>query len=73
MVPYFSDPRVGAVQGRVSVLNEGESWIARITALERIEGYRVSQYARDKLGLLGVICLCVLAGLILMFWLRILI
>lgn len=51
MLPYFSDPRVGAVQGRISVLNERQSWIARIAALERIGGYRVSQYARDRLGL----------------------
>jgi len=51
MLPYFSNPHVGAVQGRVSVLNEKESWIARIVALERIGGYRVSQYARDRLGL----------------------
>lgn len=51
MLPYFSDSRVGAVQGRISVLNERESWIARIVALERIGGYRVSQYARDRLGL----------------------
>lgn len=51
MLPCFSDPRVGAVQGRISVLNEKESWFARIAALERIGGYRVSQYARDRLGL----------------------
>jgi cellulose synthase/poly-beta-1,6-N-acetylglucosamine synthase-like glycosyltransferase len=50
-VPYFSNPRVGIVQGRVSVLNARESWIAKIVALERIGGYRVSQYARDRLGL----------------------
>jgi cellulose synthase/poly-beta-1,6-N-acetylglucosamine synthase-like glycosyltransferase len=42
---------VGAVQGRIYVLNERESWITRIVTLERIGGYRVSQYARDKLGL----------------------
>ncbi len=53
MLPYFSDPRVGAVQGRISVLNEKKSWIARIVALERIGGYRVSQYARDRLGLVA--------------------
>lgn len=53
MLPYFSDPRVGVVQGRISVLNEKESWIARIVALERIGGYRVSQYARDRLGMVA--------------------
>jgi len=53
MLPYFSNPHVGVVQGRVSVLNEKESWIARIVALERIGGYRVSQYARDRLGLVS--------------------
>ena len=51
MLPLFSDSRVGVVQGRIHVLNENESWISKIVALERIGGYRVSQYAREKLGL----------------------
>lgn len=51
MLPYFSNPLIGAVQGKISVLNENESWVAKIAALERIGGYRVSQYARDRLGL----------------------
>jgi len=51
MVPHFSDPRVGAVQGRILVLNDRESWFAKIASLERLGGYRVSQYARDRLGL----------------------
>lgn len=51
MLPHFLDSRVGAVQGRIYVLNDSESWISRIVTLERIGGYRVSQYARDKLNL----------------------
>lgn len=51
MLPHFLDSRVGAVQGRIHVLNDTESWISRIVQLERIGGYRVSQYAREKLGL----------------------
>lgn len=51
MVPYFLDPTVGAVQGRVTVLNKRSSLVSRIVALERLGGYRVSQYARDRLGL----------------------
>ena len=48
----FIDPEVGAVQGRVTVLNENSSLVSRIVALERIGGYRVDQLARDDLGLI---------------------
>jgi len=50
-LPHFLDSSVGAVQGRIYVLNDSESWISKIVQLERIGGYRVSQYAREKLGL----------------------
>ena len=46
----FADPKVGAVQGRVVVLNEPQSIVTRLVALERIGGYRVDQEARDSLG-----------------------
>jgi len=49
----FVDPRVGAVQGRVVVLNEPQSMVTRLVALERIGGYRVDQEARDNLGLIA--------------------
>ena len=48
----FIDPKVGAVQGRVVVLNEPENIVTRLVALERIGGYRVDQEARDNLGLI---------------------
>lgn len=48
----FVDPKVGAVQGRVVVLNEPENTITRLVALERVGGYRVDQEARDSLGLI---------------------
>ncbi len=48
----FIDPRVGAVQGRVVVLNEPQNLVTRLVALERIGGYRVDQEARDKLNLI---------------------
>ncbi len=48
----FIDPKVGAVQGRVVVLNEPQNIITRLVALERIGGYRVDQEARDNLGLI---------------------
>lgn len=51
MLPHFLDSDVGAVQGRVFVLNEWQSWVSMIVALERLGGYRVNQYARDLLGL----------------------
>jgi cellulose synthase/poly-beta-1,6-N-acetylglucosamine synthase-like glycosyltransferase len=49
----FVDPKVGAVQGRVVVLNEPQSMVTRLVALERIGGYRVDQEARDNLGLIA--------------------
>jgi len=49
---YFIDPEVGAVQGRVTVLNEPTSLVTRLVALERIGGYRVDQLARDDLCLI---------------------
>ena len=48
----FIDQKVGAVQGRVVVLNEPQNIITRLVALERIGGYRVDQEARDTLGLI---------------------
>jgi len=49
---YFADPKVGAVQGRVTVMNEPNTLVTRLVALERIGGYRVDQLARDNLGLI---------------------
>ncbi len=48
----FADPNIGAVQGRVVVLNEPQNIVTRLVALERIGGYRVDQEARDKLSLI---------------------
>jgi len=48
----FADPKVGAVQGRIIVLNEPKNIVTRLVALERIGGYRIDQLARDSLGLI---------------------
>ncbi len=48
----FNDPKVGAVQGRVIVLNEPTTIVTRLVSLERTGGYRVDQFARDDLGLI---------------------
>jgi cellulose synthase/poly-beta-1,6-N-acetylglucosamine synthase-like glycosyltransferase len=52
LVKEFADPNVGAVQGRVVVLNEPQNIVTRLVALERIGGYRVDQEARNKLNLI---------------------
>jgi cellulose synthase/poly-beta-1,6-N-acetylglucosamine synthase-like glycosyltransferase len=49
---HFRDPGVGAVQGRVTVLNEPVSLVTRLVTLERIAGYSVDQKARNDLGLI---------------------
>jgi cellulose synthase/poly-beta-1,6-N-acetylglucosamine synthase-like glycosyltransferase len=48
----FVNPKIGAVQGRVVVLNEPQNMVTRLVALERIGGYCVDQQARDNLGLI---------------------
>jgi cellulose synthase/poly-beta-1,6-N-acetylglucosamine synthase-like glycosyltransferase len=53
LVKSFENPEVGAVQGRVVVLNEPQNLVTRLIALERIGGYRVDQEARDELGLIA--------------------
>jgi cellulose synthase/poly-beta-1,6-N-acetylglucosamine synthase-like glycosyltransferase len=52
LVEKFSDPKVGAVQGRPVVLNEPVNLLTRVNSLERIGGYKVDQQARDLLGLI---------------------
>lgn len=52
LIQVFDDPKVGAVQGRVVVLNEPQNLITRIVALERTGGYRVDQEARNMLDLI---------------------
>jgi cellulose synthase/poly-beta-1,6-N-acetylglucosamine synthase-like glycosyltransferase len=52
LVAPFVDPEVGAVQGRVTVLNEEDSLVSKIVTMERIGGYRVDQQARDELALI---------------------
>ena len=51
LVAPFADPEVGAVQGRVTVINEEDSLVSKIVTLERIGGYRIDQLARDDLVL----------------------
>ena len=53
LVQPFIDPKVGAAQGRVVVLNEPQNFVTRLVALERKGGYRVDQEARDILGLIA--------------------
>jgi cellulose synthase/poly-beta-1,6-N-acetylglucosamine synthase-like glycosyltransferase len=52
LVTEFVDPKVGGVQGRVTVLNEPRNIVTRLVALERVGGYRIDQQARDTLGLI---------------------
>jgi len=52
LTAHFTDSQVGAVQGRVTVLNEPSNLVTRLVALERIGGYRVDQKARDDLQLI---------------------
>ena len=55
LTAYFVNPEVGAVQGRVTVLNEPDTIVTRLATLERIGGYRVDQLARDDLRLIPLL------------------
>ncbi len=55
LTAHFVNPEVGAVQGRVIVLNEPDTIVTRLAALERIGGYRVDQLARDDLQLIPLL------------------
>src|SRR4030067_2012396 len=52
LVEKFRDSKVGAVQGRVVVLNEPQNLVTRLVALERIGGYRGGQEDRGEVSLL---------------------
>lgn len=52
LVKEFADPKVGIVQGRVTVLNEPQNIVTRLVSLERTGGYRIDQKARNDLGLI---------------------
>jgi cellulose synthase/poly-beta-1,6-N-acetylglucosamine synthase-like glycosyltransferase len=52
LIEKFVDSQVGAVQGRPVVLNEPQTLVTRLNALERTGGYKVDQQARELLGLI---------------------
>jgi len=52
LTEVFANPKVGVVQGRITVLNEPQNIVTRLVALERIGGYRIDQQAREDLGLI---------------------
>jgi len=49
----FNRPDVAAVQGYISVRNHTRSLISKVVRLERLAGYRISQYARNELFLMS--------------------
>jgi len=55
LTAYFLNPEVGAVQGRITILNEPDTIVTRLATLERIGGYRVDQLARDDLHLIPLL------------------
>lgn len=55
LTTYFINPNIGAVQGRITVLNEPNTVVTRLMTLERIGGYRVDQLARDDLQLIPLL------------------
>ncbi len=46
-VRHFSDPAVGAVQGRCEIANGGDSPLATLVAVDYLAGYLVNEYGRQ--------------------------
>jgi poly-beta-1,6-N-acetyl-D-glucosamine synthase len=53
-VPHFSDPTVGAVAGNVKVANRA-SWLARLQALEYIEGLNMPRRAQSFVAAVNIV------------------
>ncbi len=56
MLPYFEDPRVGAVSASIFVRNPGASLITRFQRIEYILTYTLTQLWRDRLGIIAIVC-----------------
>jgi biofilm PGA synthesis N-glycosyltransferase PgaC len=53
-IRHFTDPSVGAVAGNVKVLNR-RKWLAKLQALEYVEGLNMLRSAQSSLGLINII------------------
>ncbi|HET9079826.1 MAG TPA: glycosyltransferase, partial [Trebonia sp.] len=54
LVRHFTDPAVGAVQGRCVIRNPGDAPITRLVAIDYLAGYLVNEYGRQAVyGLPG--------------------
>ena len=49
LVRHFTDPAVGAVQGRCEIRNRDDSLLARLVSLDYLAGYLVNEYGRQAL------------------------
>ncbi len=52
MLPYFEDPKVGAVSPTIFVRNPSESLLTRCQQLEYVMSYMMSQLWRDRFGMI---------------------
>jgi cellulose synthase/poly-beta-1,6-N-acetylglucosamine synthase-like glycosyltransferase len=50
VMPFFDDPKVGAVQGILRMGNREDAWLARMMDLEYASWFRIHLWGRRKLG-----------------------
>jgi cellulose synthase/poly-beta-1,6-N-acetylglucosamine synthase-like glycosyltransferase len=55
MLPYFEDPRVGAVSASIFVRNRA-SLVAQFQSIEYLFTYTLTQLWRDRLGIIAIVC-----------------
>jgi cellulose synthase/poly-beta-1,6-N-acetylglucosamine synthase-like glycosyltransferase len=54
VMPHFEDPSVGAVAGNVKIVNR-DHWLARLQALEYIEGLNMPRRAQGFIGAVNIV------------------
>ncbi len=55
MLPYFEDPRVGAVSASIFVRNGGASILTRCQRIEYMLTYTLTQLWRDRLNIIAIV------------------
>ncbi|GAC1421714.1 MAG: hypothetical protein NVSMB5_15010 [Candidatus Velthaea sp.] len=56
MLPYFEDPKVGAVAASIFVRNSRAGLLTQFQQIEYLLTYTLTQLWRDRLGIIGIVC-----------------
>ena len=50
VIPFFKNPKVGAVQGILRMSNPGDSWVSKMMNIEYASWFRIMLWGRNRLG-----------------------